>query len=40
MSNCGRVFAPYVNHVVCIDTISAMLEIGKVESKKSGLSQI
>ena len=37
---CGRAFAPHVAHVTCLDTTTAMLEVGKQESKKAGIENI
>ncbi|MDD4773865.1 MAG: class I SAM-dependent methyltransferase, partial [Eubacteriales bacterium] len=36
----GRAIAPYVNSVTCVDITSAMLEAGKRECEKSGISNI
>lgn len=37
---CGRAFAPYVNHVVCLDATEAMLEEGQKECRKADLRSI
>lgn len=37
---CGRAFAPFVSHVTCLDTTSAMLEIGKTECEKTNIRNI
>lgn len=37
---CGRAFSPHVNHVICLDTTSAMLEAGKKECEKANIRNI
>lgn len=37
---CGRAFAPYVEHITCLDTTAAMLEVGKSECEKKGIHNI
>lgn len=37
---CGRAFAPHVGHVTCLDTTSAMLEVGKRECEKANICNI
>lgn len=37
---CGRAYASYVNHVICLDATSAMLEVGKKEAEDASISNI
>ena len=37
---CGRNIAPYAGHVICLDATPAMLEFGKAECGKAGISNI
>lgn len=37
---CGRALAPYIKHVKCLDATPAMLESGKEEAKRAGISNI
>ena len=37
---CGRALAPYVESVICLDATPAMLEKGKEEAGKAGISNI
>lgn len=37
---CGRSIAPHTRFVTCLDMTPAMLEVGKEEAKKNGLSNI
>lgn len=37
---CGRAFAPYVEHVTCLDATTAMLEVGKKECEKANIRNI
>ena len=36
----GRTFSPYVQKIVCLDATPAMLEVGKREAEKDGVSNI
>ncbi len=37
---CGRSIAPYVAEVTCLDTTEAMLNIGRTEAQKAGLTNM
>ena len=37
---CGRALAPYCNHVTCLDLTPAMLETGRNEAEKQGITNI
>ena len=37
---CGRALAPYCNHVTCLDLTPAMLETGRSEAEKQGITNI
>ena len=37
---CGRSIAPYVKSVVCLDATAAMLDVGKEEAVKNGISNM
>lgn len=37
---CGRSIALYADHVICLDATPAMLEVGKAECEKAGISNI
>ena len=37
---CGRNIAPYAGQVICLDATPAMLEVGKTECEKAGISNI
>ena len=37
---CGRSVAPFVKSVICLDATPAMLEVGKEEAEKSGITNM